>query len=155
MYRHAPDRYNCPFCLIAGGGANHLTTQDDVVYRDEAATAFVPCAGWPNNPGHVIIIPNTHIENIYEMPQELAGHIHDIARQVALAFKTTYRCDGTSTRQHNEPAGNQDVFHYHVHVFPRYTGDDLYRLDRVWTSADERRPYVLLLRAALGWQPPP
>jgi histidine triad (HIT) family protein len=44
-------------------------------------------------------------------------------------LRRAYACDGTSLRQHNEPAGNQDVWHHHVHVFPRFTGDELYRTD--------------------------
>jgi len=41
-------------------------------------------------------------------------------------MKQAWKCDGVSTRQHNEPAGNQDVWHYHMHVFPRWDNDDLY-----------------------------
>ena len=54
-----------------------------------------------------------------------------------------------STRQHNEPAGYQDVWHYHVHVFPRYAGDELYATrDVYWPSADEMRAFADRLRAA-------
>ncbi len=55
---------------------------------------------------------------------------------------------GTSVRQHNEPAGNQDVWHYHMHVFPRYTGDDLYftHPQRDFRPAEERLPYADRLR---------
>jgi histidine triad (HIT) family protein len=52
-------------------------------------------------------------------------------------------------RQHNEPAGNQDAWHYHVHVFPRYAGDALYGSlpEREFVSAERRRPYADRLRA--------
>jgi histidine triad (HIT) family protein len=69
-------------------------------------------------------------------------------------MKAAYHCDGISTRQHNEPAGNQDVWHYHLHVFPRYTDDQLYLNDpaalRARMPADERAGYAQRLRAALG-----
>jgi histidine triad (HIT) family protein len=64
-------------------------------------------------------------------------------------MKEAYRCDGTSFRQHNEPAGNQDVWHYHLHVFPRYHGNDLYRLRGRTTTPDERAPYADLLQRHL------
>ncbi len=68
-------------------------------------------------------------------------------------MKVAYGCDGVSTRQHNEPAGNQDVWHYHMHVFPRYEGDDLYsqynKRRRIPPEerahyADQLRPYLTL-----------
>lgn len=67
---------------------------------------------------------------------------------MAIAFKRVYGCDGVSTRQHNEPAGNQEVWHYHLHVFPRYVDDDLYDLtaQRRLTTPDERQPYADRLR---------
>ncbi len=76
----------------------------------------------------------------------------DGAKRVAAAIRETYGCHGISMRQHNEPAGNQDVWHFHVHVFPRYEDDDLYRnLLRVrWTTKKERAPYAERLRAYLN-----
>jgi hypothetical protein len=56
---------------------------------------------------------------------------------VATAMKTLYRCSGVSTRQHNEPDGNQDVWHFHQHVFQRYPGDDLYVRHDEKSLADE------------------
>ena len=66
-------------------------------------------------------------------------------------LKTAYRCEGTSTRQHNEPAGYQDVWHLHAHVFPRYPGDRLYERheEKRWASPEERAPYAAKLRAVL------
>lgn len=102
------------------------TTQAEVVLRNESVVAWINPQWWPKNHGAVVISPKDHFENIYDLPPELAVHIQAAARLVALAMKERYGCDGVSTRQHNEPAGNQDVWHYHVHVFPRYLGDRLY-----------------------------
>ena len=75
----------------------------------------------------MIVIPNAHVENLYEIDEELLGAVYrDRASAIAGALKEAYDCSGTSTRQHNEPDGNQDVWHLHVHVFPRYAGDGLY-----------------------------
>ncbi len=126
MFHHEPKEYACPFCLLVQGGESKYNSQQDIVYQDGLTTAFISPRWWPNNPGNVIIIPNEHFENMYDLPSEYAHHIQDIAREVAIAMKEMYTCDGVSTRQHNEPAGGQDVWHYHLHVFPRYNGDNLY-----------------------------
>jgi len=149
LYNHAPAEYECKFCLIAKGieRDDMLTKQSDVIYRDKHITAFI-CAGWwENNKGHVLIIPNRHFENIYELTDTYATHIHSFAKRVAIVFKQIYQCDGVSTRQHNEPAGNQDVWHYHLHVFPRYYGDNLYFMKRQPTTVEERKPYADKLRS--------
>jgi histidine triad (HIT) family protein len=66
-------------------------------------------------------------------------------------MRTAYDCAGVSTRQHNEPAGNQDVWHFHQHLFPRYPGDDLYGTlpEPDWLPVERRRAYAERLRAAL------
>lgn len=150
MYNHEPDEYVCPFCRLVQGLNTNRSGQDDVVYRDEDVTAFIASSWWPNNSGHVLVVPNGHYENVYDLPPELAAPIQRVVRAVALAFKETYACDGVSTRQHNEPAGGQDVWHYHQHVFPRYAGDDLYLHKRGDTTPEERRPYAIKLKEYLA-----
>ena len=147
-FSHAPAGYVCPFCLVVQGIENeHVhTLQDDVVYRDEDVTSFVCAAFWPNNPGHVLVVPNAHFENIYTMSGELLGKIQEVGRIAGLGFKELYHCDGVSSRQHNEPAGNQDVWHYHLHVYPRYEDDRLYFTTRRSTTPEERRPYAEKLK---------
>jgi histidine triad (HIT) family protein len=152
MYNHEPKGYICPLCQISRGEPTNVGNQEDsVLYRNDLITAFVAGKWWRSNPAHVIIIPNKHIENIYDMPQEIGHAVFDYSKTVAIALKKAYECDGVSTRQHNEPAGNQDVWHFHLHVFPRYEGDDLYlnHKDTYWPTAEEKRPYVEKLRAAL------
>jgi histidine triad (HIT) family protein len=147
-YSHAPENYLCPFCGIAKGNFDRYTQHEDVIYQDDRVTAFIASHWWQNNPGHVLVIPNRHIENIYDLTPDVAIHVYEAARQVAIAFKQVYGCDGTSTRQHNEPAGYQDVWHFHLHVFPRYYNDQLYELSKTKrrTTLDERRPYAEKLR---------
>ena len=74
--------------------------------------------------------------------------MQEAIRDTALALKTAFDCDGVSTRQHNEPAGNQDVWHYHLHVFPRFTDDGLYASRGEWVDADRMRRYADRIRAA-------
>jgi histidine triad (HIT) family protein len=98
----------------------------------------------------VLIVPNRHFENIYELPPTLGAPIQHLAQRIALAFRELYDCDGVSTRPHNEPAGNQDVWHYQLHVFPRYAGDNLYISRRQDSNREERLPYAEKLRKWLG-----
>lgn len=151
MIHHAPPDYVCPFCLLIKGIENEriLSVQSDIVFRDESVTAFVSSHQYRNNLGHVLVIPNDHFENLYELPDRFQGPIHATARRIALAMKAAYGCDGVSTRQHNEPAGNQDVWHYHLHVLPRYADDGLYpSRDFFLMPIADRAAFAQRLRAA-------
>ena len=148
-YNHEPNDYACPFCLLLGGHNDEYATQDDIVYQNEFATAKIAPKWWVNNPGHVLVVPNEHYENIYNIPAEILAEVYKVVQKVAVAIRATYGCDGTSTRQHNEPAGNQDVWHLHVHVFPRYKGDQLYENHEKKSFVDgaARAPYAKKLQA--------
>ena len=121
------------------------------MWRDDRTTAFIAPRWWPKNHGHVLVIPNEHVENLYAIDDDLLGAVYATAKRIAIGLKEAYRCDGTSTRQHNEPAGDQDVWHLHVHVFPRYPGDRLYQRHEElrWAMPAERAPYAAKLRAVL------
>lgn len=149
---HEPAGYACPFCRLLRGEESEHNGVDDVVWRDDRTTAFVSPKWWPGNAGHVIVVPNVHVENLYTIDDELLGAVYATARRIAIAMKSAYGCEGTSTRQHNEPGGNQDVWHLHVHVFPRTDCDGLYARDLEvrWVGAAERAPYAARLRAALA-----
>lgn len=111
MHSHAPDDYICPFCLLVRGIENEhvYSVQSDIIYQDETVTAFVSSHQFFNNAGNVLVIPSQHFENIYGFPATLATDLHRVVKAVALAQKVAFACEGISTRQHNEPAGNQDV----------------------------------------------
>ena len=149
---HEPVGYRCPFCGLLAGVHDGHNRPEDVVARTPLAYARISPKWWPANPGHVLVIPTGHYENLYTLPAEVGHAVFDLTRRVAVAMRETYGCDGISTRQHNEPAGNQDVWHLHVHVFPRHHGDDLYlrQLDAAFVSPAERRPFAERLRARLG-----
>jgi histidine triad (HIT) family protein len=148
---HEPPGYECPVCLLAAGLDTARNRQGDIVRRTSGAMAFISPRWWPRNHGHVVVVPIRHYENLYSLPARAGHAVHDLVREIAIAIRQTYGCDGISTRQHNEPAGNQDVWHYHVHVFPRYAGDQLYASapypDMV--AAELRLPYADRLRGYL------
>jgi histidine triad (HIT) family protein len=73
--------------------------------------------------GHTLVVPRQHIKNLYELPDELAGHILSSAAKVARAAKRAFEADGVTLRQNNEAASDQHLFHFHLHVIPRFDGD--------------------------------
>lgn len=143
---HAPPGYQCPYCALAAGV--DVDRQQDIVRRTAGAMALISPRWWPNNHGHVLVVPIRHYENLYELPDEVGHAVHDLVRDVAIAIRASYECEGVSTRQHNEPAGGQNAWHYHVHVFPRYAGDELYtsRPYPEFVTPEQRLPYAELLR---------
>jgi histidine triad (HIT) family protein len=144
-WRHEPDGYICPFCenIATGRGAfpvEIVHAYDDVVVKMNPR--------WkPTNPGSVLVIPISHYENIYGLPDHLGEPIQRAIRETALAMKSAFGCDGVSTRQHNEPAGNQDVWHFHIHVFPRYN-DDALNAEAELADHDEMHRLAQMLRDA-------
>jgi histidine triad (HIT) family protein len=158
MFNHAPADYRCPFCAVARGDFTDdfpLTRPEDVIVRTKLATALICYGTWPNNAGNALVVPNQHFENIYDLPLEYATEIHRLARAIALAMKSEYGCSGVSTRQHNEPDGYQDVWHFHTHVIPRYRHDFLYPLYHLprKMSDQQRAGFASQLRGFLELHP--
>lgn len=153
-YTHQPADYRCPFCRVVAGESLDApyTQQADVVYRDGTVTAFISSAWWPANPGHLLVVPDAHYENVYAIPDETLAAVQIVGKRLALALREVYGCAGTSFRQHNEPGGDQEVWHYHLHVFPRNVGDELYArtYERRTTTPAEREPYARRLRDYLA-----
>ena len=147
---HAPEGYDCPFCRIVRGGFTDRVSTDHVVRRYERVTVFMNPRWWENVRGNVLVVPNEHYENLYELPIEYGTPIQQAQRDAAMAMKLAFECDGVSTRQHNEAAGNQEVWHYHLHVFPRWEGDNFYRTHGYWAPADELMEKTEQLRAILA-----
>lgn len=153
MHNHEPENYRCPLCAVVNSeeGDFPYTKTADIVYRNNFVTAFIASHWWPKNKGHVIIIPNEHIENIYDISDDILSKIHILAKKLSIIMKDEYKCDGISTRQHNEPHGSQDVWHFHLHIFPRYEGDKLYLSDeqKYLSKPEERTPFAEKLKKHL------
>lgn len=154
MFNHEPKWYICPFCLLVNWIENDkvYSRQSDIIYKDKDLMAFISSHTWPNNYWNVIIIPKKHIENIYDLPEDLGNKIFSLSKKIAIAMKEVYKCDAISVRQHNEPAWNQDVFHYHYHIIPRYHKDNLYvrHEEKFKVPVEERAKYAQKLRWALN-----
>ncbi len=125
----------------------------DVVYTDELVTVFVNSFfSGHNNDGFAIVVPNEHFENLYTLSTECGHRIFEVAQKVAIAMKRAYGCDGITTRQNNEPEGDQHAFHFHFHVWPRYKDDgyNMLKPEQKHLAAPElRASYAQKLRDAL------
>ena len=151
---NAPGGYVCPICagLRQPGGPDTLIVESDFVYRDEHVSAFINTFFMGKNVGHVIVVPNGHYENIYDIPAEIGHKVFDAAQKIAIAMKQAYNCDGITTRQNNEPAGDQHGFHFHFHVLPRYHDDGYNQVqpkDKRLAEPEERAGYAEKLRQAI------
>ena len=148
MYNHASPDYLCPFCLLVQGkdSPKSQLKSTDIVFQTADVTAFMATRKYPNNQGHVLVIPNKHFENIYALPDDISAKVHALSRDVALAMKSEYQCDGIMLRQQNEPAGDQSIWHYHLHVIPRYQNDDFHNAQRSPFEVDERAEYAQRLK---------
>lgn len=151
----APAGYVCPICVGLQGGDKPTTLIEstDFVYRDDLVSAIINTFFLGKNAGHVIIVPNKHFENLYTLPAEYGHRVFDVAQKIALAMKQAYGCDGITTRQNNEPAGDQHAFHFHHHVFPRYDNDGFNLVqpnDKRLASPEERADFVAKLKPYLS-----
>lgn len=103
---------NCIFCRILKG-----ETEATFVYQDDRVVAFADL--FPLEEGHLLVVPKAHVENIYGLEEDIAGHLFRVTSRIAKAMKTVMKPDGITILQANERAGGQEVFHFHLHILPR------------------------------------
>jgi histidine triad (HIT) family protein len=110
------DQESCIFCKIVAGEISA-----NKVYEDDETIAFLDIQ--PVNPGHTLVIPKDHFENIYTTPVMTWMRVQMTAQKVALAVKHATGADGINIHMNNEPAAGQVVPHTHIHIIPRYNDD--------------------------------
>lgn len=107
------------FCQIIEG-----TAPGSLVYEDDRVVAFMDTA--PFNAGHVLIVPRKHYVGFSELPEDLGAHLFVIGLRMAKAVRRSgFRCEGLGTRLVEGVAAGQEVFHVHLHIYPRYAGDPM------------------------------
>jgi histidine triad (HIT) family protein len=109
---------DCIFCKIAAG-----ELPAEKVAEDEHTISFMDINPWTR--GHALVIPRRHSRNLYEIEEEDLDRTVEAAKRLALAMRDRLDCDGVNLLNSCEPAAWQTVFHFHVHVIPRYEGDPL------------------------------
>ena len=108
---------NCIFCKIANGEIPAKT-----IFENERFKVILDVS--PATKGHALILPKSHYRNLLDLPEEVAEEVIKIAKKIAALMKDKLGCDGINIVQNNEEAAGQTVFHFHMHVIPRYDSDN-------------------------------
>lgn len=106
----------CIFCKIANGEIPSRT-----IYEDEQFRVFLDLS--PAAKGHALIVPKEHYANLYEIPEELAADAMRLAKKEMALMTKKLSCDGFQLMQNNGETAGQTVFHFHLHLIPRYKND--------------------------------
>jgi histidine triad (HIT) family protein len=121
MWLHEPIDYQCPLCRVAAGAE-----REAVVYADDRVVVAIALHQKASNHGGLLVFPRAHAENIYTLPPSELDAVFRVVQRAASALKRALSADGVTVIQNNEPAGGQDVWHFHVHLVPRFAGDKFY-----------------------------
>ena len=133
---------DCIFCKIASGEIPSAT-----LYEDDDFRVILDLG--PATRGHALILPKQHYANLFEIPDELAAKAMITAKKVTSVMKDALSCDGYNVVQNNGEAAGQTVFHFHIHLIPRYKGDHAGVSWKPGTLTDEERDAILAAGAAL------
>jgi histidine triad (HIT) family protein len=108
---------DCVFCRILAG-----ELPVSLVHRDDVCSAFMDIR--PVNPGHLLVVPNTHAAHLADIDGDIAAHLMRVGHRLAAAVRVSgVRCEGVNLFLADGAAAMQEVFHVHLHVIPRYVGD--------------------------------
>ena len=104
---------DCIFCKIAAG-----EIPSRKIYEDKDLIAIMDLS--PTSKGHSLIIPKEHYTNIYDIDEEIAGKVMKTAKKLATKMTVALNCDGFNLLQNNGETAGQTMFHFHMHLIPRY-----------------------------------
>ena len=127
---------NCIFCKIANGGIPSAT-----LYEDEDFRVILDLG--PASRGHALILPKEHYANVIALPEEVTAKAFILAKKMAAKMMEVLHCDGVNVVQNNGEAAGQTVFHFHIHLIPRYEGDGAGVTWVPGTLTDETREEIL------------
>ena len=117
---------DCIFCKLANG-----VFPTNVIYEDDEFTVILDAA--PATKGHALILPKEHYADIYELDENVAANAFKLAKKLAGSMTQKLNCDGFNIVQNNKEAAGQTVFHFHMHLIPRYADDNQ---DILWTPGE-------------------
>lgn len=121
----------CVFCEIVAG-----ESPASVVHEDDRALAFMDIR--PAIPGHLLVVPKRHAAYLADLDEETGGHLFRVGMRTAAALRSSgLRCEGVNLFLADGEAAGQEVFHVHLHGFPRFAGDAV-RIDADWSAAPPR-----------------
>ena len=107
---------DCVICKLVKGELDH-----NKVYGDDEIFAFLDIR--PNNPGHTLICPKKHYQDLLDMPDELLSKLILVSKKLSKAIVDGVKADGFNIIQNNKAAAGQVVMHYHMHIVPRFPND--------------------------------
>lgn len=108
----------CIFCSIVSWESPSWT-----IYSDDLVTAFFDY--FPASAGHLVIVPNKHHENIFEIPEDTLAHLARVSKRIAHVYKDILWVEHMNILQNNGAQAWQTVFHYHMHLIPRTESDSI------------------------------
>jgi histidine triad (HIT) family protein len=109
---------DCIFCKIVAGSAPAQR-----VHEDELTVSFMDL--FPARPGHLLVVPKRHFSDLLGADEASLGRVMGNSRRLALALRRALSPDGIGVHQLNGAAAGQTIFHYHMHLIPRRTGDPI------------------------------
>jgi len=109
---------DCIFCKISNGVIPSAT-----IFEDEDFKVILDAS--PATKGHALIIPKGHFDNIFDLDTDTASKLFVIAAHVAKKMKEVLQCDGMNVLQNNGAIAGQTVYHFHMHLIPRYKNDSV------------------------------
>ena len=107
---------DCIFCKIANGEIPSTT-----IYEDDHHRVFFDIN--PASKGHCLIVPKDHYDNVFDLDEAAAGRLFALAVKTANGLKKELNLKGLNIVQNNGEIAGQTVFHFHMHLIPRYEGD--------------------------------
>ena len=107
---------NCIFCKLANG-----VFPTNSIYEDEDFNVILDLG--PATKGHALILPKEHYKNLYEIPDETAAKAMKLAKKMAIHMTDKLGADGFNLLQNNNEIAGQTVYHFHMHLIPRYEDD--------------------------------
>lgn len=107
---------DCIFCKLANG-----VFPTNSIYEDENFNVILDLS--PATKGHALILPKVHADNLYELPDETAAKAFVLAKKLMTSMTEKLGCDGFNVVQNNGSVAGQTVFHFHMHLIPRYEND--------------------------------
>lgn len=127
---------DCIFCKLAGGEIPTATLFENDEFR------VILDAG-PATKGHCLVLPKAHYANLFEIPDDVLGRAHGVAKLMAQKLTEVTGCDGVNIVQNNGEAAGQTVFHFHIHVIPRWKDGDVIVGWKPGTLTDEVKEELL------------
>lgn len=109
---------DCIFCKIIKGEIPSFTVYEDDTFK-------VILDRFPAAPGHALIIPKVHADDMFDLPEETAAKLYPLAKKIAAKIKEAVGAEGINIVQNNGEVAGQSVHHFHLHIVPRKVGDQI------------------------------